>query len=83
MVDQFDPDTDGNPVAFRDIGKYVAPAVLTDGYVLDPEYADTVTANLEIVENGAFVLDPLILLIILLIMAITIYMIYDHWHKKA
>ncbi|MBQ3735406.1 MAG: hypothetical protein II855_00580, partial [Candidatus Methanomethylophilaceae archaeon] len=76
-------DMDGNPVAFRDIGKYVATAVLTDGYVLDPEYADTVTANLKIVKNGAFEFDPLILLIILMIVIIAAYMIYEHWHRKA
>ena len=75
-------DKDGNPVVFRDIGDYVATAVLPEGYVLDPEYADTVTAELKIVENEAFEFNPITLLMLILIASIGAYLIYDQGFRK-
>lgn len=75
-------DLKGNAKEFREVGEYIATAVLPDGYALDPAWNGGLTQNVSIVKSGSFELNPWIWIAILILVISTIAVYYWFGYKK-
>ena len=75
-------DLDGRAVEFRDLGDYIATAVLPEGYVLDPADTAGLSAKVTIVGNEAFEFNYEVVVVVILIVLIAAELIYTMFVRK-
>ena len=75
-------DRDGNAVEFKDVGDYIATAILDDGYVLDPAQASSLTADVSIVSNEAYELNWEVVAVVVIIVLISAELIYTMFVRR-